>query len=223
MASMRERAERGARAEREVVGTAGDRVLIQRVLWSGGPADGRYEIDTLAVVEVDESGRAKAVIVFDPDDARAAQREAWARWAAIDPAAAQWVDLIGVVHEGFDGRDWERVRATLADDLVVEDHRRTGFGRIEGSDAYIDSVRVLWDLAPDQRLELGWFWPAIEPHGAVTTVRRCGTLPDGGAFEREYLWLCIATGGRISRSEMFEVEDLAKALARLADLRPTRC
>jgi ketosteroid isomerase-like protein len=221
MASMRERAETGARAECRVMGIAGDRVLAQRVLWSGGPADGRFEIDTLAVVEVDETGRAKAVIVFDPDDSRAAQHEAWTRWAAIDPVAAPWVELFtGIVHEGFDGTDWERIRTFFADDVVVEDHRRTGIGRIEGADAYLDTVRVLWALAPDQRIELGWFWPAVEPHGVVTTLKRLGTLADGGAFESDALWLCSVAGGRVTRAEMFEVEDLDKALGRLAELRP---
>ena len=33
-----------------------------------------------------------AIILFGADDARAAQREAWARWAAIDPAAAPRFD-----------------------------------------------------------------------------------------------------------------------------------
>ena len=220
IASMRERAEAGARVERRVMGTAGDRVLVQRVLWSGGPAEGRFEIEFLAVIEVDETERATVVIVFDPDDTRAAQREAWARWSAIEPAAAPWVALVGAVLDGYDARDRERVRAIFADDAVVEDHRRTGFGRIEGADAYLERVRVLWDLAPEQRIELGWFWPAVERHGVVTTLRRFGALAGGGAFESDYLWLAVATGGRITRAEMFEIEDRDRALARLAALRP---
>jgi hypothetical protein len=57
------------------------------MLWSGGPSDGRFEIEYLSVVEVDEAGLVTAIVLFGADDARAAQREAWARWAAIDPAA----------------------------------------------------------------------------------------------------------------------------------------
>lgn len=49
-----------------------------------------------------------------------------------------------------------------------------------------------------------------------------GTLADGGAFESDYLWLGIATGGRITRLELFEFEDLDRAKARLEELRPLR-
>jgi hypothetical protein len=202
------------------VGAAGDRVAVSRVLWSGGPPEGRWEVEYLGVVETDEAGRITAMILFDLDDARAAQREAWARWTAIDPVAVPWVAVIGAAVESFDAQDWKRLRTLFADDVIVDDHRRTGFGRIEGADAYLSTVAVLWDLAPDQRVELGWFWPAVERHGVITRGRRFGSLADGGAFESEYLWLSTATGGRITRLDLFEGEDLERAKARLEELRP---
>ncbi len=220
IASARERARTGARPEGWLVGTAGDRVAVSRVRFSGGPSGGRFEIEFLSVVEVDAAGLFTALLFFDLADARAAQREAWRRWAAIEPEVAPWVELVGAVVDAFHARDRERITARFADDIVVEDHRRTGFGRIVGADAYFETVAVLWDLAPDHHLELGWFWPAVEPHGVVTTLRRFGTLTDGGAFETDCLWLCIAAGGRITRAELFELEDLDKAVARLAELRP---
>jgi class 3 adenylate cyclase/ketosteroid isomerase-like protein len=220
IASARERERSGGRPEFRLVGTAGDRVAVSHVLWSGGPPEGRWEVEYLSVVESDEAGRLTAMIFFDLDDARAAQREAWGRWAAIDPCAAPWVSLIGAAVDFFDEQDGSRLRALFADDVVVDDHRRTGFGRIEGADAYLQSLAVLWDLAPDQRMELGWFWPAVERHGVITLLRRSGALAGGGAFESEHLWLCTATGGRITRLELFEVEDLERAKARLEELRP---
>jgi class 3 adenylate cyclase/tetratricopeptide (TPR) repeat protein len=218
-ASLRERVAIGARAERHLSGTAGDRIAMSRMLWSGGPADGRFEIEYLCVNEVDEAGQLTAVILFDCDDARAAQREAWARWAAIDPVAAPWVALLTEIVDLWNTHDRARVRAMFADDIVVEDHRHTGLGRVEGADAYTDSIAVLWDLAPDQRIEFGWSWPAYDRHGAVVTLRREGTLADGGAFENDYLWLGLAKGGRFSRLELFEPEDLAAALARFEEIR----
>jgi hypothetical protein len=160
------------------------------------------------------------MVMFDVDDPRAGQREAWARWAAIDPAAAPWTELLGAAVDGFEAHDRARLRTIFAADIVVEDHRRTGFGRIEGADAYLESLAPLWDLAPDHHAELGWFWPAVERHGVVTVLRRFGALADGGAFESEHLWLSTATGGRVTRLELFEMEDLDRALARLAELRP---
>ena len=40
-------------------------------------------------------------------------------------------------------------------------------------------------------IEFGWSWPAVDRHGAVVTLRREGTLPDGDAFENDYVWLCL--------------------------------
>jgi hypothetical protein len=88
-------------------------------------------------------------------------------------------------------------------------------------DAYGDSVVVLWELAPDQRLEIG-SWPAVDRHGFVVTARRVGTLTNGGAFESEYLWLGVGSAGRFTRSEFFEMADLDAALARFAELSVAR-
>src|SRR6185369_4472925 len=87
IASLRERAASGARAEREVIAIAGERVAVTRMLWSGGPADGRFEIEYLGVTEVDESGRLTATILFGADDERSAPNR-MERWAAIEPEVA---------------------------------------------------------------------------------------------------------------------------------------
>jgi len=220
VASARDRVAIGARGERQLVATLGDRVGISRMLWSGGSADGRFEIEYLIVNEVDEAGLLTAIILFDCDDAHAAQREAWTRWAAIDPVAAPWVKLLTELGDAWNAQDRERVRATLADDVVVEDYRRTGIGRIDGADAYVESMVVLWDLAPDQRVEFGESWLAFDSHALLLTLRREGTLSDGGAFENDYLWLGFAKDGRVTRLELFEPEDVDKALARFEELRP---
>jgi hypothetical protein len=133
---------------------------------------------------------------------------------------ALWVELAGALVDAFDARDREGMMAVFADDVVVEDHRRTGFGRIEGAAAYVEAVAVLWDLAPDHHLDHGRFWPVVERHGFVATHDRFGTLADGGAFESRGLSLCVADGGRITRVELFELEDLDRARRRLAELRP---
>lgn len=130
------------------------------------------------------------------------------------------MELWTEVTDAWNARDRSRLRDRFADDMVVEDHRHAGLGHIEGADAYLDSNVVLWDLAPDQRLELGWSWPAADRHGFVVTIRRVGTLADGGAFESEYVWLGLASGSRITRGEFFEIDALDIALARFEELRP---
>jgi ketosteroid isomerase-like protein len=220
IASSRSRAAMGARPEISLIGTAGERVALLRMLWSGGPQDGRFEIEYLGVTEVDASGLITAIVLFDPDDARAAQREAWARWFAIDPAAHAVATPIGEQVDAFNERDWVKYRAIWADDVVVLDQRLAGMGRIVGAEAYVASVIALWQLAPVSRADIGWLWPAFDRYGAITVIRRTGTVPDGGDFESEYLYMYLVARGRISHVELFEISALDAALARFEELRP---
>jgi len=129
IASARERLASGARHQRrEILGTAGDRIAIGRVLWAGGPADGRFEVEFLTVHEVDEAGLCTAMIFLDPDDLGAAQREAASRCAAIErpdplripPNAATRVNdrWVACAEAG----DWKAVR-NLVGPGTFEDRR----------------------------------------------------------------------------------------------------
>jgi ketosteroid isomerase-like protein len=218
IASLRERVANGARAERWLLGTAGERIAITRMLWTGGPADGRFEIEYLSVIEIDAAGLVVAIILFGSDDLSAALREALARWAAIDPVATPWVELMTKVGDAWNGRDEAQIRTLFDTDVVLEDHRHAGVGHIEGLDAWADSTVALWDLAPDQRFEFGWSWPAVDSRGFVVTARRTGMLADGGPFESEFVWLGLVRSGRFTRVELFEIDAIETALARFAEL-----
>lgn len=207
------------RFESFLVGTAGARVALERQLWTIGSADAPSEIENLTLVAVDEAGLITAWLGFDVADELVARREALERWLAIDPVAAVVVGTQLRFIDAWNACDRARVRATLADDLVVDDHRRTGLGRIDDVEVYVDSIVALWELAPDARLET-WPWLAVEPHGSVFVLRRSGRLPDGGAFESEYVGLNLFTRGLCSHLEMFELDAVDAALARFAELRP---
>ena len=56
IASLRERAASATQVESRLLGTAGERIAVLRMLWSGGPADGRFEIEYITVIEVDAAG-----------------------------------------------------------------------------------------------------------------------------------------------------------------------
>jgi ketosteroid isomerase-like protein len=207
------------RYSRRLVAPAGDRVCLERVLWTGGPADGRIEIEYLWLAEVDEAGRLVAGVVFDLDDRRVAVREGTARWLARDAAAAAVGRPVVEIFEALSNRDPARVRANLADDLVVHDRRRIGMGLLEGADAWLESIVALWELAT----EVEWtplFHLALGRHGLVGVGEISGTLRGGGAFEVLGVSLFTVAGGRINRFELFELEDADAALARFAELRP---
>jgi hypothetical protein len=78
------------------------------------------------VTEVDSSGRIAAVVI---SIRRLAGREsrAWSRWLARD-AARRRSRSDGAVHQACNDHDRAAIRAVLADDLVFDDHRRTGRG-----------------------------------------------------------------------------------------------
>jgi hypothetical protein len=131
------------RSERTLLETAGERIAIERLRWVGGEPGGRFEIEFVWVSEVNETGHFSATVAFDPEDARAAQREASARWAAIDPAAYAVAKPIDELTDACNEKDPLKFRACLDDDIVADDHRLAGIGRIRGADAYFEAVRVL--------------------------------------------------------------------------------
>ena len=90
-------------------------------------------MEYLVLVEVDEAGLATALFLYDLEDARAVQREAWARWTAIDPAAEELTRALGEMMDAGNARDGARHRAQLSDDLVVLDQcvdTRTPAGKL---------------------------------------------------------------------------------------------
>ncbi|HXJ34119.1 MAG TPA: nuclear transport factor 2 family protein [Candidatus Eisenbacteria bacterium] len=222
------------RVKRQLVGTAGDRVALGRFLLtgdSGGTAAarapetslissmGQFEIEYLALAEVDESGRTTAGVIFDADDWRAATREAYGRWFARDAVAAAAVGPAFELVEAFNDRDRTRMRAALADDFVLDDHRPARLGVIEGADAWVEACAATWDLAPNSQIAVACTL-AHARYGSAILVRLSGTLRDGGVFESPSVAVFIVADGRITRQELFEPEQVDAALARFAELRP---
>jgi ketosteroid isomerase-like protein len=203
-----------------VLATAGDRVALHRLRWSGGTPGSEFEVEYLGVVEVDAEGHLTASISFDLDDHRAASRELFERFARIDvvprrPPAE--TDLL----LAFLDHDLARCRAILPADFVMDDHRRTGMGRIEGADAYMEAVAALFDQAPDAVVE-PLYEVARGEHGVLNVARTFGTLAEGGEFESVYVWLAHYDADRFVGAELFEVEDLDTARVRFEELRSGR-
>jgi hypothetical protein len=200
-----------ARFERQLLFTAGDRLDLERILVTD-------EMACLWLSEVDAQGHITAVSAFDPDDWRSALTEGAARAFAADAAGA----ALRPVYEfflGFNDHDPARVRASLADDVVVNEHGLVGLGLVEGGDAYVESLAAFWRLVPDLRIYAG-FELARDGYGGVGAIRIVGTLPEGGAFEIPNVVVQIVARGRITRIESFEIEDVDAALARFAELKP---
>jgi ketosteroid isomerase-like protein len=171
----------------------------------------------LTLVEVDAEGSCVAAIIFDPDDGRAAFAEMFERYGRSD--AAQCIPRAAVeANRAMNAHDLVRFRTALSDDFVLNDHRRTGLGRL-GPDEYLDAVAALFEQAPDIVFE-PMYMVAAEAHGLLAMQRASGTLANfGGEFEQFYVLLSHYRGDRVTGIEFFEPEDLDRARARFEELR----
>ena len=162
-----------------MLATAGDRLALEHHRWTAADGGPPFEIETLGLIEVDAEGRIVAIIAFDPGDRRAASAEMLERYARSDearclPAAA--FEALRAVND----HDLDRFRATLHDDFVFDDRRRTGVGRLEGADDYIASLRPLFEGAPDFYAD-NLYDIATERHGWLTIGRTSARSPRAGS------------------------------------------
>jgi ketosteroid isomerase-like protein len=204
------------RVERTLLATAGERLKLMRTLWIGNEHGARFEIEMLDVTEVDAAGRIIASIIFDADDRRAASRELLQRFFAARNVPRVGFEVASAVLD----HDLQRCRAALPDGFVLDDHRRTGMGRLEDADAYVAALGALFEESPDAIIEPLYF-VAIEKHGFITVAHTFGTLREGGEWESVYVQLAHHPGGALVGAELYEVDDLDVARARLEELRPT--
>jgi len=209
----------GARTTTTLLATAGARLALQRYRFGALNGAAPFEVETLQVAEVDADGRVCAAVVFDPDDRRAASRELFERYARSDEARPMPAAAFEALR-AMNDHDLDRLRALLPRDFFFDDHRRTGVGRIEGSEAFVPTVAALFEQAPDLTFET-LYTIATEQHGALEMVRMFGRLAAGGGeFETCYARLGLYQGARLVGMELFEPDDLDRARARLTELRP---
>ena len=197
-----------------VLATSGDRLALYRDRFSGH-AGQPGEIETLTVVEVDADGRIAALVLFAPADRRAAGRELLERSRAVHSLLPQVrLDFALALND----HDLARVRAALSDDFVLDDHRRTGMGRIEGADAYVKALAALIQLSGGASVE-PLYELAVDPRADIAVTRTFGKLASGGEFESLYVRILSYAEGRIAGIELFELDDLERARERFEQLR----
>ncbi|MGH7286719.1 MAG: hypothetical protein ACREI8_01710, partial [Myxococcota bacterium] len=200
---------------RELLGTLGDRISVERVVYTGGPEGSAFEGEFLLLTEVDAAGRVRILIHFDPEDRAAAFAEAQARFVAGEAAGIPGQAAVSALVGAVARHDWAALRACFTDDARIEDHRSIGLFALD-VDAWIDSLRALTDLAGDMTSEtlriLAW-----NARGRAAVVRLFGTR-EGGAFENVLISVTLAPGHRIERHEFFDVTGAERARARFAEL-----
>jgi class 3 adenylate cyclase/tetratricopeptide (TPR) repeat protein len=204
-----------ARAQRRIVSTAGDRLALVLVQWRG-PDSVPFEIDALDLIEVDETGRIVALLVYDLHDRAAAGIELTERFARCE--AGRWLTPADIEYRrAQDAHDVDRLRAVVPDDFVFHDHRRTGVGRLEGREGLVAWLGSLFEQSADAMIE-PLYYVATDDDGFLLVGHTFGTLKAGGAFESVFLQIGYNRDGLPAVGEMFELERIDDARRRFEEL-----
>jgi ketosteroid isomerase-like protein len=204
--------------ERELLGTAGDRVAIERCLHTSPATDSVFE--TIFVTEVDEQGGIRAILVFEIDDRVAAFEEAYARFIAGEGAGSAALEQGFAFARALNRQNFDDLRATFHDEFAFADHRPTGVLPAGDADGYVNLMRTLADLASEYAFErsrhLAW-----DERRALTLGQGRGTSVDGATFVNMAYVLTVLddSNGLIRLLEFYDVDDLDRARARFEDFR----
>ena len=210
-----------ARVDVQLVASAGERAAAMRLRVS----DGRElnEVTFLGVMAVDDDGLITDVVVLDPDDVDTARAELDRLGRGRDDndilaeALAREPDSVvlraGVaLTEAYNARDWQRLATVFTDDVVHVDHRRASFEQTVGLAATVERLSSVSVLASDI---------TVAPRRIVSLQPGIGIAEisvGNASFRNDSLMLLQAGGDRLCRYEIFDVDDDAGALARMAEL-----
>ncbi|MDA2889605.1 BTAD domain-containing putative transcriptional regulator [Mycolicibacterium sp. BiH015] len=212
LANMRAVAELGVTdCESSVVATRGDRLALGRYHVSGGRGAEAFGTSVLIVAEVDAEGRLAAGVAFDSDDLDAAFEELDARYLAGEAAryAETWVAFAGA-YAAFNRGE---LYATTADETSFDHRRGAAFAPGE-LNAYLQAA---WEDSPGTGIRAETVH-RLTDRGVVVTHLATGMSRDGFDAEWRDIAILMVEGGRISRTELFDTDDLDRALARFEQL-----
>jgi hypothetical protein len=206
------------RLEETLLATRGDRLALVRTT-----ATFRYgveltpaEVVCLNVNQVNEHGLITHSLLFDNDDAQAAQDELEARYLALvglEPRPNRALESMERAMRAFECRNWDAFSAGFHPDAILDDRRRGFSVYLTGDDA-ISSARVMFDMA-----EATWRCGPVAAAGdrvAVVQYEIWGTDGAVGEIEVQTLTVVEVDGnGRIVRQVSFDVDDRVKAEAEM--------
>jgi hypothetical protein len=217
LASMQFTTQPGFRTDSALIGTLGDRIVLDQIRWFGKPGGDAFEFERVRLLEVGADGLLRAVLFFDPEDRFAASIEGLARFAAGEAAGSAGIAPMLAFARALCDRDWDTARECFAPDLALVDHRPLSLGALD-REQWIDSLRASDDLS------IGLTWDlfrvlAWSEQGIVVGIRRLGTIADGGGpFENELFTTALVVAGRIQRYDVFGEADAERAVARFGEL-----
>ena len=185
----------------------GDDHALTHVRWHNGEG---FAQEWLFVGAVDEAGRLRRIVNFDPED-RAAASALLHEWAAPGPRAGDRMSVSSALRlAALDRGDRDAVLATYTPDFVREDRRRgVNFGTSDREET-VDALLAGNDVGLGHRsfttVEV------VDDEHALVELR----MSHADGFELVYLLVLEADEeGRLRRAANFDLEDREQASALL--------
>jgi len=211
----------GSRWRPTLVATRGERLSLHRMIFEAEVAGGGGPLafdEHLSLTEVDADGRWIGSATFDLEDADAARAELDARFAAgegaLHPRASAW---LAAYLAGLAARDWDAVTALFAPELTAHNLRLVGWGTLRDPAALVSTMQAQIELAPDTQERVDHVRTC---EGGVLWESAWHGTREGGPFEN--LWIVaveLDALGRARRVDVWEAEQLDRALARFEETR----
>lgn len=197
-----------------VLATRGERLALRHSQYAiGHEQTDAYQVSLLEVIVVDTDGQIAAVVTFDPDDFDAAVAELDARYMAGDAAAQArtWAVMVNA-YAALNRRELPAATPNSTD----VDHRR-GLSIATGELA--ESLQALWDITSQAKIYVEAVHQ-LSAVGVVVTQVASASSRDGLEVEWRDIALLTVEGDLLSRAEVFDDDDLDRALDRFEALSP---
>src|SRR5262245_28219137 len=213
---------------REMLATLGDSLALWRQRMSargfaGGRFDvGPYEREDLILCDVDAQGRHRRSEIFAPDHLGDAVVRLYERYAELLPngPARDHAAAIARSVAAIPGpAELDRLAGTLAPTIELVDHRILGTWSAHGAEEFLRHWCSWLKLVDVTIIRFDDILGA-RPDALLWRATSFGTdRAGGGAWEAQILRLLVfGADGHVTRSEMFDVDGEAEALARFDEL-----
>jgi hypothetical protein len=168
-------------------------------------------------MSVNADGLVDRTVVFDHDAIDAAFTELDERYLRGEgrPHAEVWQPTAAFL-DAYATRDWSTLEQTLAPGFQVVDHRQIGWP-LRGRADYLATLQALAEQAREDRM---WRTAMVRLSGGLglAMIWHRGLDTHGGPFERHFAVLSVVSSGLIIRLEIWEAEDLHRAVERFHEL-----
>jgi hypothetical protein len=200
----------GARFLREPVATRGEHLGLHRVRWA---SDYEFFTDGFFVDACDDEGRFLRSATFDPDqfDEAIEMLDDWYVESLTGDTRVAVTTGQRFIRSWTSG-DVDAIESLLSDDFVCADHRLGMFDDLD-KPGMLERMRSIHEVVPGfsaYMVSTG----RICPFGGVGT----GKVTSTDGFEWDIAMIMLSTGGRITRIEYFEGDDLEAAFTRFDEL-----